>query len=46
VLVRPDGHVVWTAPDGGGLREALDRWFGSARETSETPHRQPLTSAR
>jgi hypothetical protein len=30
VLVRPDGHVVWAAPGGGGdLAEALRRWFGS-----------------
>ncbi|MEU1072370.1 MULTISPECIES: FAD-dependent monooxygenase [unclassified Streptomyces] len=29
VLLRPDGHVAWTAPDGGKLREALERWFGT-----------------
>ncbi|WP_328472757.1 FAD-dependent monooxygenase [Streptomyces sp. NBC_00448] len=31
VLVRPDGHVAWTAP-GTGVRldEALTRWFGPA----------------
>jgi hypothetical protein len=45
VLVRPDGHVVWAAPGGGPLPEALDRWFGPARETPRTP-RRPLTSAR
>lgn len=28
VLVRPDGHVVWAAPGGGDLTEALTRWFG------------------
>ncbi|NEC73210.1 hypothetical protein G3I25_16770, partial [Streptomyces rochei] len=28
VLVRPDGHIVWAAPDGGDLAEALTRWFG------------------
>lgn len=28
VLVRPDGHIVWTDPDGTDLREALNRWFG------------------
>ncbi|WP_331723731.1 MULTISPECIES: FAD-dependent monooxygenase [unclassified Streptomyces] len=28
VLVRPDGHVAWTAPDGGDLGAALTRWFG------------------
>ncbi|MEV6954725.1 FAD-dependent oxidoreductase [Streptomyces sp. NPDC051183] len=33
VLVRPDGHVVWAGPagPGGGLRTALERWFGAAR---------------
>ncbi|MFJ8871585.1 FAD-dependent monooxygenase [Streptomyces sp. NPDC102473] len=29
VLLRPDGHVAWAAPDGGKLREALERWFGT-----------------
>ena len=30
VLVRPDGHVAWAAPDGGKaeLLDALHRWFG------------------
>ncbi|TDC57486.1 oxidoreductase [Actinomadura sp. KC345] len=28
VLLRPDGHVAWTAPGGDGLRAALNRWFG------------------
>lgn len=28
VLVRPDGYVAWTAPDGGDLPSALRRWFG------------------
>lgn len=30
VLVRPDGHVAWVAPDGGEpeLVMALNRWFG------------------
>ncbi|WP_171166002.1 FAD-dependent monooxygenase [Streptomyces sp. I05A-00742] len=31
LLVRPDGHVVWTAPGGGDLPSALRRWFGPAR---------------
>ncbi len=31
VLVRPDGYIAWTAPDGGGLAAALRRWFGEAR---------------
>ncbi|MFD9795482.1 FAD-dependent monooxygenase [Streptomyces sp. NPDC059070] len=30
VLVRPDGHVIWVAADGGKLRDALERWFGTA----------------
>ncbi|WP_326589416.1 FAD-dependent monooxygenase [Streptomyces brevispora] len=28
VLVRPDGYIAWTAPAGGGLEAALQRWFG------------------
>ncbi|KRV49564.1 monooxygenase [Wenjunlia vitaminophila] len=28
VLVRPDGHVVWAAPDATGLADALRRWVG------------------
>ncbi|MEV6840658.1 FAD-dependent monooxygenase [Streptomyces sp. NPDC051133] len=31
VLLRPDGYVAWTAPDGGDLAAALRRWFGEAR---------------
>ncbi|WP_046724664.1 FAD-dependent monooxygenase [Streptomyces xiamenensis] len=34
VLIRPDGYVAWTAPGGGGgLEDALGRWFGPARGT-------------
>ncbi|MFC0846171.1 FAD-dependent monooxygenase [Streptomyces noboritoensis] len=29
VLLRPDGHVAWASPDGGKLRDALERWFGT-----------------
>ncbi|MFH8570270.1 FAD-dependent monooxygenase [Streptomyces sp. NPDC017993] len=29
VLVRPDGHVVWTSADPGQLSDALRRWFGT-----------------
>lgn len=29
VLVRPDGHVVWTSADGEDPQSALRRWFGS-----------------
>jgi 2-polyprenyl-6-methoxyphenol hydroxylase-like FAD-dependent oxidoreductase len=31
VLIRPDGYIAWTAPDGGGLVAALRRWFGETR---------------
>ncbi|MDI3422591.1 FAD-dependent monooxygenase [Streptomyces luteolus] len=31
LLLRPDGHVAWAAPDGvDRLRSALERWFGTA----------------
>lgn len=30
-LIRPDGYVVWAAPGGGELTDALLRWFGQAR---------------
>ncbi|TDC97195.1 FAD-dependent monooxygenase [Actinomadura sp. 7K507] len=33
VLLRPDGHVAWTTPDGGDLRAALSRWFGPPATT-------------
>ncbi|WP_030460026.1 FAD-dependent monooxygenase [Kitasatospora sp. NRRL B-11411] len=29
LLVRPDGHIAWAAPDGGDLEAALTRWFGA-----------------
>ncbi|MFB6891419.1 FAD-dependent monooxygenase [Kitasatospora sp. NPDC056327] len=29
VLLRPDGHVVWTGTDRTGLGTALTRWFGT-----------------
>ncbi|MFC8846789.1 MULTISPECIES: FAD-dependent monooxygenase [unclassified Micromonospora] len=29
VLLRPDGHVAWTASGSGQLRAALHRWFGA-----------------
>ncbi|WP_217141366.1 FAD-dependent monooxygenase [Streptomyces sp. AC627_RSS907] len=33
VLLRPDGHVAWAAPDDPALlRQALGRWFGMARQ--------------
>ncbi|MEV0529990.1 FAD-dependent monooxygenase [Streptomyces sp. NPDC050439] len=30
VLLRPDGHVVWTASGDDKLRTALERWFGAS----------------
>jgi bifunctional hydroxylase/dehydrase len=33
VLLRPDGYVAWTDPDGGDLPTALDRWFGPPRRS-------------
>ena len=30
VLVRPDGHIAWAAPDDADLTRALERWFGTA----------------
>ncbi|QBX55457.1 hypothetical protein EXE58_08330 [Nocardioides seonyuensis] len=33
VLVRPDGHVAWVGEGSdAGLREALEAWFGPARD--------------
>jgi bifunctional hydroxylase/dehydrase len=31
LLVRPDGHVAWASSGGGGLPDALYRWFGAPR---------------
>jgi bifunctional hydroxylase/dehydrase len=45
VLIRPDGYVAWAAPGGGDLREALQRWFGSARPAAETARPEPKASA-
>lgn len=36
LLVRPDGYVAWTSPDGGDLKTALSGWFGTPRATSES----------
>ena len=30
LLVRPDGHIAWAAPDDADLTQALRRWFGTA----------------
>lgn len=37
MLLRPDGHLVWTAEDGtgAGLSEALSRWFGAEGAAGE-----------
>jgi bifunctional hydroxylase/dehydrase len=43
VLIRPDGYVAWAAPGEGQLTEALNRWFGAARQVAEP---KPLVSAR
>lgn len=45
VLIRPDGHVAWVAPQGlapdvRGLEAALGRWFGAA-SAQETPASLP-----
>ncbi|MEU1217125.1 FAD-dependent monooxygenase [Streptomyces sp. NPDC005791] len=32
VLLRPDGHVVWTGPGAGELTTALSGWFGPLRK--------------
>ncbi|MFE7139265.1 FAD-dependent monooxygenase [Streptomyces sp. NPDC057644] len=34
LLVRPDGHVVWTDRAQTSLHHALDRWFGTAAAAS------------
>jgi len=36
LLVRPDGYVAWAAGQAEGLRAALTRWFGSARQRTVT----------
>ncbi|MEV1002688.1 FAD-dependent oxidoreductase [Nonomuraea sp. NPDC050202] len=39
VLVRPDGYVAWAGqqPDRAAVREALDRWCGTAQTGLATP---------
>lgn len=41
LLLRPDGHIAWAAPDGGDLTAALGTWFGAGRsqETEFAAHR-------
>ncbi|MFD6619807.1 FAD-dependent oxidoreductase [Streptomyces albidoflavus] len=34
VLVRPDGHVIWTSAGESGPAEALTRWFGPPSDTA------------
>ncbi|MFG2652921.1 FAD-dependent monooxygenase [Streptomyces sp. NPDC048436] len=38
VLLRPDGHVAWAAPDGGDLAQALGTWFGEAGSSPARGH--------
>lgn len=38
VLLRPDGHVAWTAPGGDELAQVLRRWFGARRRDTCTAH--------
>ncbi|MFF3399996.1 FAD-dependent monooxygenase [Streptomyces sp. NPDC002659] len=45
VLVRPDGHVIWAAPDGGDLQEALRRWFGAAGANTQSRDPEAVTAA-
>ncbi|MCX4527177.1 FAD-dependent monooxygenase [Streptomyces sp. NBC_01551] len=43
VLVRPDGYIAWTAPDGGDLEAALRRWFGEAGHKLRNPEEKKET---
>ncbi|MGW6984320.1 FAD-dependent monooxygenase [Streptomyces sp. NPDC054932] len=40
LLLRPDGHVAWAAPDDADLPDALGRWFGPRcpRTAEHAPH--------
>jgi 2-polyprenyl-6-methoxyphenol hydroxylase-like FAD-dependent oxidoreductase len=46
VLIRPDGYVAWVSPDGGDLRQALERWFGAARPVAGAAGSAPANSPR
>jgi bifunctional hydroxylase/dehydrase len=37
LLIRPDGHVAWAAPDGGQLEPALLHWFGPSQSRRLRP---------
>ncbi len=45
VLLRPDGHVIWTAPGDGDLHTALGRWFGAAQPAIRKVEHEVLISA-
>jgi 2-polyprenyl-6-methoxyphenol hydroxylase-like FAD-dependent oxidoreductase len=36
LLIRPDGYVAWSGTDPDGLRAALGRWFGAAKQPAES----------
>lgn len=38
LLLRPDGHVVWTDTAGGAPESALRRWFGDGRPPTQAPY--------
>ncbi|WP_329203035.1 MULTISPECIES: SDR family oxidoreductase [unclassified Streptomyces] len=46
LLIRPDGHVVWSdGPGEAGLTAALERWFGPASPRTTRPAALPEPSS-